>query len=487
MIAYFPTAYDDELLYSQLARYYTKTGYLAYTYAAEELFQSKTVRPDMDFVNAYTPATVEAITRNMSMEQIVEKHTMFPYYGRFLPKERRDKAFRALVDMAGNYHNLLPIPNRKGGSDRYLRYCPMCAAHDREQHGETYWHRVHQMIGIPVCPIHKCYLMDSSVIISGKAPPSLKTAEEMIPSAEIPVLSDNEIEIRVAEYMATVFQADVDMDSTATAGAFLHSRMANTKYRSVRGEQRNMALFYADFTELYKNLPDNWFTELWQIQKILTDDRINFFEICLMALFLNVPADELIHMTLPEKSQQELFDEEVYRLHEQGLKYPAIAKALNASYVIVKAIGERRYGTYHQPPKTPLKSGAKPQNWQQIDADTLLLVREAIKKLQGDGTTRPKKITVSAVEKMLNLSSKKITLHLPKCLAEVRKHEESQEQHWAREMVWAVRQVMAAGGSVTWHRVRELTNMRRKDYEACLPYICDYADDELAQVILHLL
>jgi len=54
MIAYFPTAYDDELLYSQLARFYTASGYMAYTYAAEELFLSKTVRPDMEFVNAYT-------------------------------------------------------------------------------------------------------------------------------------------------------------------------------------------------------------------------------------------------------------------------------------------------------------------------------------------------------------------------------------------------------------------------------------------------
>ncbi|MCM1220072.1 MAG: TniQ family protein [Lachnospiraceae bacterium] len=479
MIAYFPTAYDDELLYSQLARFYTSSGYMAYTYAAEELFLSKIVRPDMEFVNAYTPDAVKAITRDMPMEEVIQKHTMFPYYGRFLPKERREKAFRALVDMAGNYHNLLPIPNRKGGSDKCLRYCPMCAAQDREQHGEAYWHRIHQMIGIHVCPIHRCSIKDTNVIISGKAAPSLKTAEEIIPPGEIPVFTDNELEIRVAEYMTAIFQADIDMDSTATAGAFLHSRMANTKYRSVRGEQRNMALFYAEFTEFYKELPDNWFTELWQIQKVLTDDRINFFEICLVALFLNIPADDLIHMELPEKSQQELFDEEVYRLHEQGLKYPAIAKALNASYVIVKAIGERRYGTYHQPPKTPLKSGAKPQNWQQIDDDTLPLVREAIRQLQGDGTTRPKKVTVFTVERMLHLSSKKISLHLPKCLAEIQKHEESQQQYWAREVTWAVRQVMASGGAVTWRRVRDLTNMRRRDYESCLPYICDYADEEL--------
>ena len=44
MISYFPAAYPDELLYSQLARYYTKSGYMAYTYAAEELYVSKIVR-----------------------------------------------------------------------------------------------------------------------------------------------------------------------------------------------------------------------------------------------------------------------------------------------------------------------------------------------------------------------------------------------------------------------------------------------------------
>ena len=487
MIAYFPTAYTDELLYSQLARYYTKSGYMTYTFAAEELFASKAVRPDMDFINSYTSAAVQAITRNMPMEAVIEKHTMFPCYGRFLPKERRQRAFQSLVSMKGNYHNLLPIPQSKNGEVRCLRYCPACAANDREQYGEAYWHRVHQIIGIHVCQIHRCYLMDSSVIISGKATPSLKIAEEMILQSESCVFANHEIEIRVAAYMAEVFQADVDMDSCVTVGEFLHSKMAYTKYRSVRGEQRNIVLFHADFTEYYRNLPQNWFTELWQTQKVLTNDRVNFYEICLMAMFLGINIDELVHMELPEKTQQQLFDEEIYRLHEQGLKYSAIAKALSASYVTVKAIGERRYGTYHKPPKASLKSGAKPQNWNQIDENTLPLVKEAISQLQGDGTTRPKKITTFAVEKILHLSSKKISLHLPKCFAEIQRHEESQEQYWAREVAWAARQIKDIGDILTWRKIRDLTNMRRGDFEACLVYISDYADGELNEQILHLL
>ena len=488
MIAYFPAAYPDELLYSQLARYYTKSGYMAYTFAAEELFAAKTVRPDMDFINSYTPAAVQAITRNISMENVVEKHTMFPCYGRFLPKERRQKAFSALVAMTGNYHNLLPIPQNKTGKVRCLRYCPACAAKDRERYGEAYWYRIHQLLWIRVCPVHRCYLMDSCVVSSGKATPSLKTAEEIIPQLEACVFEDNEIEVRAAVYMSEVFQAEVDVASCVMVGDFLHSRMANTPYRSVRGEQRNIALFYAGFREYYRNLPRNWFMELWQIQKVLTNDRVNFYEICLMAMFIGITADELIQMKMPEKTQQQLFDEAVFRLHEQGVKYPAIAKVLGAPYETVKAIGEGRYGkTNHKTPKTPLKSGVKPRNWRQIDEDTLPLVKAAISQLQGDGTTRPKKVTIFAVEKILHLSSKKISLYLPKCLAEIQRNKELQEQYWAREVAWAARQLEDSGVTLTWRKVRDLTNMSRKDFESCLPYISDYADCELAEQVLGLL
>jgi len=396
MITYFPAAYPDELLYSQLARYYVKSGYLAYVYAAEELFTSKIVRPDMEFVNTYTPDALQMITREMSMENVVWKYTMFPYYGRFLPLERRQRAFQAMVSMQGNYHNLLPIPNRKNGADRYLRYCPICAEQDRQKYGETYWHRTHQMIGLAACPLHGCYLKDSSVVISGKMPPILKSAEENVPVSEAVVMA-SEIEQRMAVYMGEVFQKDIDMNVEVTAGKFLHSRMANTKYRSVRGEQRNIKLFHADFTDFYQDLTGNWFTELWQIQKVLTGDRINFYEVCLIAMFLGISADDLVKMALPEKSQQQLFDEEVYRLHEEGLKYPEIAARLNASYDTVKAIGGRRYGTYHKPLKTPLKRGAKPRDWKQVDEDTLPLVKDAIRQLRGDGSTRPKRVTVLAV------------------------------------------------------------------------------------------
>ena len=112
-----------------------------------------------------------------------------------------------------------------------------------------------------------------------------------------------------------------------------------------------------------------------------------------------------------------------------------------------------------------------------VKSDTLPLLKEAIRQLQGDGTIISKRVTVFAVERMLHLPGKQISLCLPQCLAEIQKHEESQEQYWAREVVWAVNQLRIAGIPLVWRRIRDLTNMQPQNFRECLPYVSDCADE----------
>ena len=484
MIEYFPNFYTDELVYSLLARVYVQGGYVAYRYCAEELFSKPLERPDIEFVNSLTAAASDSITRDMTMEQVVLNHTMFPYYARFLPLERRSKAFHAMVSMQGNYNNLLPMPKSKNGAERHLRYCPMCAAIDREQYGETYWHRTHQMQGVNICPIHFCYLVESDVLISGKASPSLTAADEVIPMETQVKLSDNSTERGIAGYVSEVFQTAMDLKSDVLVGDYLHGRMDGTKYkRSVRGEHRNIALFASEFAEYYKGLPDNWFTELWQIQKVFTNCRFGTYEVCMIAMFLDIPISDLAHMELPQKPQQQIFDEQIRAMHENGMKYPEIANRLGASYDTVKAIGEKKHRQQKADSRNHKKCGAKPKDWMQIDENTLPLVKEAIDKLYGDGEDRPKKVTIAAVEKMLNLPSGRIHNYLPICRAEIQKYHESQEQYWAREVMWAVKKIQREGDVLNWKHIRDLTNMRRCDLTACAPYFTD----EQKQTLNHIL
>ena len=80
MITLFPKIYPDELLYSLFARYYIKTGYTAYIFAAQDLFINSKDNPDIEFMNRLNNTILNLITRDISFENVILKHTMFPYY-----------------------------------------------------------------------------------------------------------------------------------------------------------------------------------------------------------------------------------------------------------------------------------------------------------------------------------------------------------------------------------------------------------------------
>lgn len=69
------------------------------------------------------------------------------------------------------------------------------------------------------------------------------------------------------------------------------------------------------------------------------------------------------------------------------------------------------------------------------------------------------------------------------CKAEIEKYQESQEEYWAREVVWAVNHVITEGNRLNWKQIRNLTNMRKKDLIKCVPYLLDYADPDTVEKI----
>lgn len=340
------------------------------------------------------------------------------------------------------------------------------------------------MTGVQVCPVHGCKLFNSSAIISGKASPNLVTAEQEI--KEMDITYGNEIEKQLAGYVGKVFQSGMDMKNPVAVGQFLHSEMSGTKYLSVRGEQRNIQKFYDDFMAFYNELSVQGLTELWQVQKVFNSFRLNCFEVCQMAMFLNIPIEKLCSMELPERTQEQTFDDKVKELHRQGLKYPEIARRLNASYNVVKPVGGGRYGKYSYGKGTHQKCGAKPKDWKKIDREYLPLVKDAVRKLRSSEGERPHRVTEFAVCRILGFPDKRLEL-MPLCRAEVLKHQESQEQYWAREIVWAVNKIQSEGKTLNWKQVRTLTNMRKDNVRACLPHlkmITEPALYEMVQTVL---
>lgn len=480
MINYFPVIYPDELVYSWFSRYAAKVGYTSYIFVAEDLYAKRNNKPNIEFLNELSKEVINVISKKISIESLVMRHTMFPFYARFLPQERKQKAFDVLVSEQRTYASLLPIPKTKDGTTRFLRYCPLCAKVDRESQGETYWHRIHQMVGVNVCSIHGCRLLNSDVEISSKGSPALITAEESISWSEKSITYGSDLEFKVAAYMEKILEADMDLHGNVAVGDFFHSTLANTKYVSPRGKQRNISLLHKDFTAYYEELPGNWFKELWQLQKVFNGYRWNMYEVCLLAVFLQIPENELVNMRLPEQTQEELFDARVRELHKKGLNYRQIASALNAPYDVVKPIGEGNYGKYHYYLSDPKKGGAKKRDWAKIDNERLPHVKEAINQLQGNKEIRPKKITIGAVASYLHLSKKGFE-NCPKCRAEIQRYHESQDEYWCREIIWAANKVLGDSKELNWNNIRRIINIKRTDFERCKSLL---NDDGVSDVVL---
>lgn len=176
MIGHFPTPYHDELLYSICARFSDRVRYPAVASVNIEIFGSRHFIPAVDL-----PSHIDALTSRLppgcglTSDRIIDENTLLPFYSPFLPLERVDR-IRAVMKstdgtaidkISGVTPSLIRPPER-------LQFCPACVVEDRRKLGETYWHRLHQLPGIKICPDHNSMLETSNI--------PARTIKEYIPA-----------------------------------------------------------------------------------------------------------------------------------------------------------------------------------------------------------------------------------------------------------------------------------------------------------------
>ncbi len=157
MIAYMPTIYPDELVYSWFCRYYVHSGCFSHKMALQELYCKKSDYLNKEFIGNLNRGAMEKIEKIYPMDELVLDHTMYPQYARFIPLEQKKDALYRLGHEPCDVHHLFCVLPRNEG-EQYLKFCPMCAREDREIYGEAYWHRKHQIRNMNICAKHKCRL-----------------------------------------------------------------------------------------------------------------------------------------------------------------------------------------------------------------------------------------------------------------------------------------------------------------------------------------
>ena len=186
MIGCFPTLYPDELVYSASARFSERMEFPNKGIAVLELFNSPNAKAVVDL-----PCHLGNLSKMLPpghdyrVERLIDNHTLLPLYAPFLPANR----VRALrEDMAlgsgQRIHTRAGIKASRVSYPEYLRFCARCAHEDRSQYGETYWHRIHQVPGVLLCPLDGCLLQSSSAPFQPRARFAFVVAEQVVPAGQ---------------------------------------------------------------------------------------------------------------------------------------------------------------------------------------------------------------------------------------------------------------------------------------------------------------
>lgn len=361
MITFMPEIYDDELCYSWFSRYYCHSGYPAYGYALDDLFGKRTIHFNAEFIlSSFHEDAKQIISEIVPMDELILNHTMFPVV-RFMNHERMQNAFGCMARKEGRVNDLLPIPKSK--CPRYLRYCPCCAAEQREKYGEALWTRAANINDLGICAKHRCRLKNTDIELSSKQSPRLYIAEQKIEETEPEFVNDG-LELQLAKYVTDVFKLPIDLDNNISISDFLKSKLEKTIYLSASGLQKNISLLFSDFRIFYKDMKDKGITELAQMQKIFTGYRFGLYEICQIAFFLGIGVEELTNPTLPDKAQAELFKEKVAELKAEGLSAKKIGRMLGIDHHSVQNAEISRIKAGHD---YSVRKGSTKADWSKLD------------------------------------------------------------------------------------------------------------------------
>ncbi|WP_408611872.1 TniQ family protein [Chitiniphilus purpureus] len=161
---YLPKPYPDEVIGSVLVRAIRHTGLpskrlLALVYGSH--------RDSTSFLMVGAAARVGAFA-GMDPEELVQRHTMFPYAVAFMPADVRAALMAKVLGLRAD-ESLSSLTKSISAGVPFKRVCVACIADDLERWGEPYWRRAHQLPAVLFCAEHGTPLSDTFLPLRGEA------------------------------------------------------------------------------------------------------------------------------------------------------------------------------------------------------------------------------------------------------------------------------------------------------------------------------
>jgi hypothetical protein len=157
LIPYFPWPYPDEVLGSLLVRACRHTG-LPFGQVVCELAGYA----DRAYVSFLLPQFLAELSRvtGLSPLTMLWDHTIFPYVVSFRSQIQVKRLERLLLSGQAHVSSTTRLVTK---ALPFRRCCTACIVEDVARYGESYWHRVHLLPGVHVCPVHKLPLIVTGI------------------------------------------------------------------------------------------------------------------------------------------------------------------------------------------------------------------------------------------------------------------------------------------------------------------------------------
>lgn len=191
MFTYCPTPLPDELLSGVFARlmdivqYPRNSDFSIAIYGCERQSISFIFPGYLDNIVASLP-----LGHPYPVDRLIREHTLFPFFEPFLSAKRGQRLRDGMRESNElKTYNCLGISGSIIPTPRWLRFCYECVQEDKMEHKIIYWHRVHQVPGVKVCPKHGTILQESSVSTTQPAGKDLYVSAQRALKTVEPVLN----------------------------------------------------------------------------------------------------------------------------------------------------------------------------------------------------------------------------------------------------------------------------------------------------------
>lgn len=479
MMNFVPIIYEDELLYSVIARYQRMAGIVSRGALMKDVFgknigaKSILFPTGIDrFINNLPP------TSKISANEIIFNHTMFPFYAAFLSKERTNYITRVMREDQGlaaeNYLGIGGVGKIRLG--KHLRYCPVCFREDLKRLGESYWRRSHQIVGSLYCKEHHVSLKNSAVLNTNNRF-AYRCADKSVCSMEITqdiyseeIKSFNKTYVNNADYLlkgnymrknfSFIIAAYVDLLRERE----LASVSGNLYLKKVQSEFLNY--YPNNYLMLMQSQVDLKNKKNWLRNFVVNDGHNkNPLRHLLYLQFLGVSPkkffniNKVIGRKTTNKNYSPKFDIEERK--KQWLKITEDNKGANRGEL--QKIGKglhtwiRRYDRewYDKvtPRPFPKKRTKGSVEWERRDRECLELAKQAVKSIMGK-PGKPIRVTPSSITHEVGEGNWfKRSKKLVKTRSFMEQETESLEDFRLRKIKWAIKEMRKNGEYITPYKV----------------------------------